>query len=87
MGTVFGGVGLGVPDSMELKIESVDSEARGVARHNDKVIFVNDALPREVVDVEIRKKKSNYETGLITDLKARSSSRQTPKCPSFGICG
>ena len=38
---------------MNLHIESLDHEGRGVARHDGKVIFVSGALPGEVVEVEI----------------------------------
>ena len=59
---------------MEVLIESVDHEARGVARSANKVIFVENALPQEVVNVEIKRRKPSYETGVSTFIKNPSSS-------------
>lgn len=72
---------------MEVLIESVDHEARGVARSANKVIFVENALPQEVVNVEIKRRKPSYETGVSTFIKNPSSSRIKPRCESFGVCG
>jgi len=72
---------------MEVLIESVDHEARGVARSENKVIFVQDALPRETVQIAIKRRKPSFDTAVSTAVKNPSSSRVIPRCPSFGICG
>jgi 23S rRNA (uracil1939-C5)-methyltransferase len=72
---------------MEVLIESVDHEARGVARSENKVIFVQDALPRETVEIAIKRRKPSFDTAVSTAVKNPSSSRVIPRCPSFGICG
>ena len=72
---------------MEVLIESVDHEARGIGRHEDKVIFVDNALPQETVGVEIKRRKPSFETGVSTYINSPSSSRIKPKCSYFGVCG
>jgi 23S rRNA (uracil1939-C5)-methyltransferase len=72
---------------MEVLIESVDHEARGVARNDNKVVFVENALPQEIVGVEIRRRKPSYETGISTYIKSVSASRIKPRCVNFGVCG
>jgi 23S rRNA (uracil1939-C5)-methyltransferase len=72
---------------MEVLIESVDHEARGVGRNDDKVVFVENALPQEIVGVEIRRRKPSYETGISTYIKSVSASRIKPRCVNFGVCG
>ena len=72
---------------MEVLIESVDHEARGVGRNDDKVVFVENALPQEIVGVEIRRRKPSYETGISTYIKSVSPSRIKPRCVNFGVCG
>ena len=72
---------------MEVLIESVDHEARGVGRNDNKVVFVENALPREIVGVEIRRRKPSYETGISTYIKSVSPSRIKPRCVNFGVCG
>jgi 23S rRNA (uracil1939-C5)-methyltransferase len=71
-----------------LKVESLDLEAQGVA-HNlaGKVVFVEDALPGEEVQVRIGRRKNNWEQGTITALRQSSSQRVTPGCKYFGTCG
>jgi 23S rRNA (uracil1939-C5)-methyltransferase len=71
-----------------LKIDSLDAEGRGVARNADgKVVFVEGALPGEEVDFQVLRKKSSFEIGRLTKVLGGSSSRQTPRCPHFGVCG
>lgn len=72
---------------MEVLIESVDHEARGVGRNDNKVVFVENALPQEIVGVDIRRRKPSYETGISTYIKSVSASRIKPRCVNFGVCG
>lgn len=72
---------------MELLIESVDHEARGVAHHDGKVIFVDGALPGERVEASSYRKKPKFENAQVGRVLKASSSRVTPRCPNFGTCG
>lgn len=68
-------------------IESLDHEARGIARQEGKTIFVDGALPGELVDYASFRKKPNYELAHLVAVKRASSARVTPRCPHYGICG
>lgn len=68
-------------------IESLDLEARGIARREGKAIFVEGALPAEKVRADIVRRKSSYEIARMTSIIKESSQRVTPRCPSFGTCG
>ena len=73
---------------MTLHVESLDAEGRGVARTPEgKVVFVEGALPGEDVAFEVLKKKLSHEFGRATSILQASSSRVTPRCPHFGVCG
>jgi 23S rRNA (uracil1939-C5)-methyltransferase len=73
---------------VKLRIDSLDAEGRGVARNAEgKVVFVEGALPGEEVDFQLLRKKSSFEIGRLTKVLGGSSSRQTPRCPHFGVCG
>ena len=73
---------------MKLRIDSLDAEGRGVARNAEgKVVFVEGALPGEEVDFQVLRRKSSFEIGRLTKVLGGASSRQTPRCPHFGICG
>lgn len=68
-------------------IESLDFEARGIARQDGKAIFVEGALPGECVEYASFRKKASYELAHLVRVLSPSSSRVTPPCPHFGVCG
>ncbi|HTK01493.1 MAG TPA: 23S rRNA (uracil(1939)-C(5))-methyltransferase RlmD [Bordetella sp.] len=70
-----------------LNIESLDLEARGIARHEGKVIFVEGALPGERVVAETVRRKPSYEIARTVEVLRPSSQRVVPRCPHFGVCG
>jgi 23S rRNA (uracil1939-C5)-methyltransferase len=69
-----------------LTIESLDLDAQGVAHRPDgKVVFVEGALPFEVVEVHVHRKKNQWEAGTLKVLHRESSQRVQPACPHFGL--
>src|SRR5690606_24071272 len=68
-------------------IESLDLEARGVARRDGKVVFVEGALPGERIVARIAKRKASFDTARLEKVIKPSSQRITPGCPHFGMCG
>ncbi|KAB2921943.1 MAG: 23S rRNA (uracil(1939)-C(5))-methyltransferase RlmD [Dechloromonas sp.] len=68
-------------------IESLDHEARGIARQDGKTIFVDGALPGETVEYASFRRKPNYELAHLVAVQQPSSARVTPRCPHFGVCG
>ena len=74
-----------LPDGW-LAVESLDIDAQGIARRPDgKVVFVDGALPFEVVSVNVHRKKNNWEAGVVTAIHRESSQRVRPGCPNFGL--
>jgi 23S rRNA (uracil1939-C5)-methyltransferase len=68
-------------------IESLDYEARGIARLDGKTVFVDGALPGETVEYASFRKKSNYELANLIRVINPSTARVAPKCQHFGVCG
>lgn len=68
-------------------IESLDYEARGIARLDGKAIFVDGALPGEKVEYASFRKKSKYELANLIRVIKPSTARVVPKCQHFGVCG
>ena len=68
-------------------IESVDHEARGITRLEGKTIFVDGALPGELVEYASYRKRPNYELANLVRVISASPARLAPRCPHFGICG
>jgi 23S rRNA (uracil1939-C5)-methyltransferase len=74
-----------LPDGW-LAVESLDIDAQGIARRPDgKVVFIEGALPFEVVSTSVHRKKNNWEAGVVTAIHRESSQRVSPGCPHFGL--
>ncbi len=71
---------------MEVKIDRLDHQGRGIAMM-DKVTFIPDALPGEIVDIEITESKSKYNVGKVKNYIQRSDMRIKPVCPYYHVCG
>jgi 23S rRNA (uracil1939-C5)-methyltransferase len=69
-----------------LLIESMDLDAQGIAHRPDgKVVFVEGALPFELVTPQIHRMKNNWEQGSLKTLHKESSQRVEPQCVYFGL--
>ena len=71
-------------------VSVIDAGAKGksVAKAPDgRVIFVTNAVPGDVVDVQTTKKKSAYYEGFAVKFHQLSAERTTPVCSHFGYCG
>ncbi len=68
-------------------IESLDHEARGIARQDGKTVFVDGALPGELVEYASFRRKPKYELAHLVRVIKPSVARVDPLCPHFGICG
>ena len=67
-------------------VESLDLDAQGVAHRPDgKVVFIEGALPFEVVTVNVHRKKNQWEQGSLQSLLKESPQRVRPGCPHFGL--
>ncbi|MGA0570837.1 23S rRNA (uracil(1939)-C(5))-methyltransferase RlmD [Variovorax sp. VNK109] len=69
-----------------LHVDALDIEAQGVARKPDgKVVFIDGALPTELVSATTIRKKNNWEQANLTAIHRESSQRVRPGCPNFGL--
>ncbi|KQO24237.1 23S rRNA methyltransferase [Acidovorax sp. Leaf76] len=77
--------GADLPDGW-LQVQSMDLDAQGVARKPDgKVVFIDGALPFELVTANTHRKKNNWEQASLTAIHRESSQRVRPGCPHFGL--
>jgi 23S rRNA (uracil1939-C5)-methyltransferase len=69
-----------------LKVDSIDLEAQGVARNSEgKVVFIEGALPGEEVQVQVGRRKNQWEQGTLVAMRHESPLRARPGCPHFGL--
>lgn len=70
-----------------ITIENVAAEGKALAHVDGTVLFVPFAVPGDVVDVKVYRKKKNYMEGFITRIVKPSGIRLDPFCEHFGVCG
>ena len=69
-----------------LQVDALDIDAQGVARRADgKVVFIDGALPFELVSAKVNRRKNNWEQATLTAIHRESSQRVRPHCPHFGL--
>ena len=76
-----------VLESPTAHVESLDYEGRGIAHVDGKAVFIEGALPREVVQYQPSRKKKNFETAKLLKILHASSERIAPRCSFFELCG
>ncbi len=72
------------------QIEVIDAGAKGktIAKAPDgKVIFLPNAVPGDIIDVQTFKKRKAYYEGKATVFHKLSDKRAKPECEHFGTCG
>lgn len=63
------------------------AEGKSLAKLDGKVIFIEGAVPGDLVDVQLSKNKADWAEGHTVHIHSYSSDRVTPFCSHFGVCG
>lgn len=71
----------------DLEVIDISTEGKSIAKHEGLVVFIDGAVPGDIVDVMIHKKKSSFAEGKVHAIKKYSAERVTPRCEHFGTCG
>lgn len=71
----------------KVPVTGVAAEGKAIARVDGMTVFVPYAVPGDVADIQITKKKSNYAEGKVTRFELFSENRADPFCEHFGTCG
>lgn len=74
-------------ETLELEIESLSHEGRGIAHIDGKVVFVDFALPGEIVEFKYTRCSKNFDEGRAINVIRASADRVEPVCEHFGVCG
>ena len=70
-----------------LKIEDIGSEGKAIAKTGDMVVFTTYAVPGDIVDLQVTKKRSKYAEATVTRFHKYSDDRAEVFCEHFGVCG
>jgi 23S rRNA (uracil1939-C5)-methyltransferase len=70
-----------------IQVIDIAEEGKGVGKSDDLVIFIDKAVPGDIVDVELLRRKKKFYEGKIQNLVKPSEHRTEPFCEHFGVCG
>ena len=70
-----------------IEIISAGSEGKAIAKHEGQVIFVDFAVPGDIVDLYVHNKKKSFCFARIHKIVKPSDERIEPFCAHFGTCG
>lgn len=68
-------------------VQDYAAEGKSLARVDGKVIFIEGAVPGDLVDVLITKNKQDWAEGYTIHIHEFAANRVTPFCEHFGVCG
>ncbi len=68
-------------------VENYAAEGKSLARQEGKVIFIENVVPGDVVDIRLSKNKKDWSEGYPIQFKSYSKERVEPFCQHFGVCG
>ncbi|MEK3885552.1 23S rRNA (uracil(1939)-C(5))-methyltransferase RlmD [Paenibacillus sp. PL2-23] len=74
-------------DRIVVTIKRIGINGEGVGYFKRKAVFVEGALPGEVVKAKVTRAESGYLNAEIVELEKKSPDRQKPPCPVYDDCG
>ena len=76
-----------LPILENITITDFAAEGKSIARVNDMVVFVPWAVPGDVCDLQVRRKKHSFMEADVIRYITLSPLRIKPFCQHFGVCG
>lgn len=70
-----------------VKILDIGAEGVAVAKVGEMVLFTKLAVPGDVVDLQVTKKRKRYQEAFVKEFREYSKDRIDPFCSHFGTCG
>ena len=70
-----------------LQVIAYAAGGKSIAKEAGKVVFIEGAVPGDVVDVRLSKNKKDWAEGRAIRFREFSAERTTPFCAHFGVCG
>lgn len=70
-----------------IEIKKIAAEGKSIAYVDEKVLFVPNTVPGDIVDVQVTRKRKSFLEGFIVNVRKYSDIRTEPFCAHFGVCG
>ncbi|GAB4366518.1 MAG: 23S rRNA (uracil(1939)-C(5))-methyltransferase RlmD [Calditrichia bacterium] len=76
-----------IRDEIQVTVEKLAYGGKGIARLDNRVVFVDGAVPGDTALVRIQKVKRNHAEARVVSIISPSSLRQSPPCQHADYCG
>ncbi|MES2284631.1 MAG: 23S rRNA (uracil(1939)-C(5))-methyltransferase RlmD [Bacteroidota bacterium] len=76
-----------LPILENVSVIDASSDGQAVGRVDDYVVFIKGAVPGDIVDVQLTRKKNKFREGKAIAIHQYSDKRTEPVCSHFGVCG
>jgi 23S rRNA (uracil1939-C5)-methyltransferase len=76
-----------LPIIKQVTITDIAAQGKALARIDNFVTFVPNALPGDIVDILITRRRKSYQEGFAVHFHSLSGKRTPPFCEHFGTCG
>ncbi len=70
-----------------VRVESMAATGKALAKVEGKVIFIDKAVPGDLVDIRLIRKKKSFSEAIVEKFHEYSPDRLDAKCDYFGLCG
>ena len=70
-----------------IQVVDIAEEGKGIGRSDEMVIFIDKAVPGDLVDVEVMRRKKKFYEARVQQIVKPSGHRTDPFCQHFGACG
>jgi len=71
----------------KVEITDIGSEGKSLARIDGLTVFTTHAIPGDIVDLQVVKKRRKYQEARVTRIHYHAEDKIKPVCSWFGICG
>ncbi|MBE7173884.1 MAG: 23S rRNA (uracil(1939)-C(5))-methyltransferase RlmD [Williamsia sp.] len=71
----------------QVAVQDYAAEGKSLGRQDGKVVFIEGAVPGDLVDVQLSKNKKDWAAGKAIRFHAYAQDRVEPFCEHFGVCG
>ena len=72
---------------LELEVKKIGINGEGIAYYNKKIVFIDNALPKEKVKVEIVEETDKFIKADLKEIIVKSPFRTNPFCEKYDECG
>jgi 23S rRNA (uracil1939-C5)-methyltransferase len=70
-----------------VEVVDIADKGKAIARVNEQVVIIDHAVPGDIVDIQVIRKRKNYLEARLVNIQRFSEHREKPFCEHFDLCG